>query len=137
MQDSDGGKPVPLTPEGTKGVRVSPDGKTLAAISSDRKLWLFPIQRGYPKFLINVDSVEEVDGWSDDGKYLFLTKYGLPAELYRIDAITGARRLLRSVAPADPAGVSVVGPVLVTQDGKSYVYEYTRTLSTLYAVHAF
>lgn len=138
MQGGDGGKPVPITPEGTVGVHISPDSKTLAAISSDYKLWLYPVGGGVPKFLANVDAVEEVDGWSNDGRYIFMTKYGLPAEVDRMDAATGKRKQLYSAAPADPAGVSVVGPVLVTGDGKSYVYAYTRVQSTLYAVvHGF
>lgn len=137
IQDGDGGKPVPITPEGTLGVHISPDSKTLVAISSDYKLCLYPVGGGVPKFLASVDEVEEVDGWSNDGKYILLTKYGLPAEVDRIDAATGKRKRLYSAAPADPAGVSVVGPVLVTPNGKLFVYAYTRVLSTLYAAHGF
>lgn len=137
IQDGDGGKPVPITPEGTLGVHISPDSKTLAAISSDYKLWLYPSAGGVPKFLATVDAVEEVDGWSNDGRHIFLTRYGLPAEVDRIDTATGKRKRLYSAAPVDPAGVSVVGPVLVTGDGKSYVYAYTRVQSALYAVHEF
>jgi hypothetical protein len=61
---------------------------------------------------------------------------GLPAEVYRVNAKTGIRKLLYRPSPADPTGVETVGPVLVTADGKSYVYAYTRTLSTLYILHA-
>jgi DNA-binding winged helix-turn-helix (wHTH) protein/Tol biopolymer transport system component len=103
IQKNDSGKPVPITPEGTVGVHISPDSKTLAAISSDHKLWLYPIEGGVPKVLAHVDAVEEVDGWTHDGKYLFTTKYGLPAEVDRIDAATGIRKPRYSAAPADPA----------------------------------
>ncbi len=137
IQNNGSGKPVPITPEGTLGVHISPDSKTLAAISADYKLCLYPVAGGVPKFLASVDEVEEVDGWSNDGRYLFLTKYGLPAEVDRMDAATGKRKRLYSAAPADPAGVSVVGPVLVTPNGKFFVYAYTRVLSTLYAVRGF
>jgi hypothetical protein len=36
--------------------------------------------------------------------------------------------------PADAAGVTDLGPILITPDGRSYVYEYGRTLSDLYLV---
>lgn len=126
---------TPLTPEGVVGLKISPDGKTLAAIDVDKKLWLYPASGGTPKLLGNVNADEEVDRWSADGQYLFLTAYGLPAEVDRVDVRTGARSLVRRVSPPDPAGVLAVGPVLVSADAQMYVYAYPRYLSTLYIVH--
>jgi DNA-binding winged helix-turn-helix (wHTH) protein/Tol biopolymer transport system component len=134
IQNIEGGKPDVITPEGIFGTKVSPDGKTLAAIDSNQMLWLYPTGGGVARSLVNLDPVEEVDRWSRDGKYLFTTRYGMPAEVYRVDARTGVRKLVHQAAPADPAGVLTVGPVLVTGDGQSYVYAYTRVLSTLYLV---
>ena len=34
--------------------------------------------------------------------------------------------------PSDPAGVIHIGPIVLTPDGKTYVYGYHRTLSDLY-----
>lgn len=126
---------TPLTPEGVVALKISPDGKTVAAISDDKKLWLYPASGGTPKLLGNVNADEEVDCWSADGKYLFLTAYGLPAEVDRVDVRTGVRSLVRRVFPPDPAGVLAVGPVLVSADAQIYVYSYPRHLSTLYIVH--
>ena len=36
--------------------------------------------------------------------------------------------------PSDPAGVNIILPILLTPDGKSYVYGYRRMLSDLYLV---
>jgi hypothetical protein len=36
--------------------------------------------------------------------------------------------------PPDVAGVTDVGPILITPDASAYVYEYGRTLSDLYLV---
>ena len=36
--------------------------------------------------------------------------------------------------PADDAGITDIGPILITPDAKTYVYEYGRTLSDLYLV---
>ena len=132
LQNISGGKPRPVTPEGTLGLQVSPDGRTLAAIDGSNKVWLYPLDSGPARPLVALQGYAEVDRWSRDGKYLFITRYGLPAEVYQVDITTGTPKLLYKPAPADPAGVDAVGPVLVTDDGKSYVYSYTRTLSTLY-----
>jgi len=126
---------TPLTPEGVVGLKISPDGKTVAAVGADKKLWLYPASGGTPKLLCNVNVDEEVDRWNADGKYLFLTAYGLPAEVDRVDVRTGARSLVRRISPPDPAGVLAVGPVLVSADAQIYVYAYPRHLSTLYIVH--
>ena len=136
LQDIQGGKPRALTPEGIFGLRVSPDGETLAAMSESNQVWLYSLASGSARLLVNLPAEEEADRWSGDGKYLFFTRYGLPAEVYRVNAKTGIRKLLYRPSPADPTGVEAVGPVLVTADGKSYVYAYTRTLSTLYILHS-
>jgi eukaryotic-like serine/threonine-protein kinase len=128
---------TPLTPEGVVGLKISPDGKTVAAIGADKKLWLYPAIGGSPKLLGSVNADEEVDRWSADGRYLFLTAYGLPAEVDRVDVSTGARSLVHRISPPDPAGVLAVGPVLVSADAQIYVYAYPRYLSTLYLAHGF
>ncbi len=136
-QDLDSANAAPLTPEGISGTRISPDGKMVAAIGTDQKLWLYPTSGGAPKLLGKVYPDEEVDRWSKDGRYLFLTKYGLPAEVDRMDVNTGLRSLVHRVSPSDPAGVLSVGPVLVSGDAQVYVYAYSRYLSTLYLAHGF
>ena len=59
---------------------------------------------------------------------------GLPAKIFRVDAVTGRRELVRQLTPLDPAGVLSIDPVRMTSDGKSYVYSYRRLLSDLYLV---
>jgi len=58
----------------------------------------------------------------------------IPAQVFRVDVATGQRTFWKSVEPADPAGIDTIGRVLVSADGKSYVYGYNRTLSDLYLV---
>jgi hypothetical protein len=54
----------------------------------------------------------------------------------RLNLATGQRQLWKNLTP-DGAGITDIGPILVTPDGKSYVYEYVRTLSDLYQVEGF
>jgi eukaryotic-like serine/threonine-protein kinase len=135
IYDLNTGKAIPLTPEGVRGLRISADGLTVAAVSEDHKLWLYPVSGAAPKLLSKINAVEEVERFSEDGRYLYLANYGLPAEVDRMDVRTGSRTLMYRVAPPDMAGVLAVGPVRLSADPRSYVYAYTRVLSTLYLVH--
>ena len=76
--------------------------------------------------------------WSSDGKSIFTYRTGeLPAKVFRLDLATGAKQLWREIMPSDGAGITDIGPILITPDSKSYVYEYGRTLSDLYLVEGF
>ena len=40
----------------------------------------------------------------------------------------------KEIAPLDPTGVSTIGPIQMTPDGKTYVYGFHRTVGDLYLV---
>ncbi|MGA2236651.1 MAG: winged helix-turn-helix domain-containing protein [Terriglobales bacterium] len=133
VQDLIGGKPLPITPEGTAGHWVSPDGKLLAAFDPQRKFWLYPMDGGQPTALSGIEPGESVVRWSADGKYLFATNEGvIPVEVYRVEVATGHRQLVYTLSPSDAAGLWGMYSVLVTPDGKSYIYSDVRILSDLY-----
>jgi hypothetical protein len=46
--------------------------------------------------------------------------------------MTGRRQLVYTLAPSDAAGLWNVDPVLLSPDGKSYVYSDYKMLSDLY-----
>ena len=71
LQDTRGGAPVPVTPEGVVASRVSPDGKYVTEVAGG-KLNLLPIAGGAPKPGLDVEAGEAVIRWSADGRYLFL-----------------------------------------------------------------
>ena len=134
VQDVSGGKPLPITPEGTVGKSLSPDGKLLVAVDMERKFWLYPIGGGQPRALSGIEPEEETIRWSADGKDLFVANYDvIPAKVYQIEVSTGRRQLLYNLAPSDAAGLwGNIDPILLTPDGKSYVYSDYKILSDLY-----
>jgi eukaryotic-like serine/threonine-protein kinase len=82
-----------------------------------------------------IESGEQPIQWSADGREMYLYKPGdLPAKVYRLDLATGHRTLWRGLIPSDSAGVSRLGPIVITPDGKSCLYGYHRVLSDLYLV---
>jgi hypothetical protein len=58
----------------------------------------------------------------------------LPAKVERLELATGHKQLWKQLMPSDTAGITDIGPILITPDAKAYVYEYGRTLSDLYLV---
>ena len=133
IQGITGGKPLPITPEGTVGYQVSPDGKTIVAGDSNSKFWLYPIEGGKSKELLGIEAGENGIRWSADGKFLFVASPGIPVQINRIEVATGHRQFVRVIVPGDLAGIwGDIWPVLITPDGKSYVYSDYRVLSDLY-----
>jgi Tol biopolymer transport system component len=132
LQDTRGGAPVPLTPEGVPALRVSPDGKYLTAVMGG-KLNLFPIADAAPRPPINVQPGESVVRWSADGRYLFLRQNeGLTAvKINRLDLSRGSEEPWKELKPADPVGVQI-RQVVMTPDGSAYAYSFQRDICTLY-----
>jgi Tol biopolymer transport system component len=138
VQDVGGGQPLAIAPEGVNGTAfaVSPDGQTVAAIGPDQKGYLYPTSgKGEPRLISGLESGDLPTSWSQDGHALFVYQTGeVPAKVYRVDLAAGKRSLWKQLVPGDPAGVATIGPILVTPDGKSFVYGFHRTLADLYLV---
>jgi Tol biopolymer transport system component len=133
--DIQGGEPRPITPDGTTGLIITPDGKFLLAIDRKRQRWLYPISGGEPqKFDITLNPNERIMGFFSDGKAVRVRTGAVPVEITRIDIATGHRELWKEIAPADPAGVQSIPSLRFSADGKSYAYSVGRILSDLYVV---
>jgi Tol biopolymer transport system component/predicted Ser/Thr protein kinase len=136
VQSAAGGKPQAISPEGV-GTRfvVSPSGDMVAGLSTDHKINLYPVQGGDPRPVPGVEANEVPTGWSSDGRSLFVLRYGeLPARVVQVDVASGQRKPWKDLVPADAAGIDTISGVMMTPDGKAYVYSYVRTLCDLYLV---
>ncbi|MBV8053397.1 MAG: PD40 domain-containing protein, partial [Acidobacteriaceae bacterium] len=136
-QDSPDAPPVPISPEGIDPLVLvlSPDGQQVISIGADQKAYSYPVSGGEPHVIQGVNPGEQPIQWSADGKAIYVFKPGdLPAKVYRLDVSTGQRSLWKELIPSDAAGVSRLGPIVITPDGKSCLYGYHRILSDLYLV---
>ena len=135
LLDLDTGSTKPLTPEGTAGGAVSPDGK-FVMVRSQGKWMMWPVQGGEPTPVPGLNSDDRVMQWADDGKRLYLTHLGefRPLHVYIFDLATQKRTLWKSLGPADWTGVGGVGLVVISRDGKHYAYQAIRSLADLYYV---
>jgi serine/threonine protein kinase len=132
VQNRNGGRPMPLTPEGMIASNVSPDQK-YATVAAGGKLSLLPIGGGELKPIANLEPGESVVRWSGDGRSLFLRKLEEPTllEISRLDVATGRKDSWKKLKAPDPVGVQIL-QLVMTPDGKSYAYSYQRDISTLY-----
>jgi serine/threonine protein kinase len=136
-QDSPEGKPVPISPEGIDPLVLvlSPDGQQVIGVGPDEKAYFYPVAGGEPRAVPGIEPGEQPVQWSDDGKAVYFYRLGdLPAKVYRLELLTGHKALWKELMPSDSAGVSRIGPILITPDGKSCLYGYHRILSDLYLV---
>ncbi|HTS38591.1 MAG TPA: protein kinase [Candidatus Solibacter sp.] len=137
VQDVSGGKPSPISPEGVdaQNFTISPDGLTVAGIGPDQKGYVFPVAGGDPRPINGLEPGEVPLNWSSDGRSLYLYRTGdVPARVFRIELATGKKSVWKQIAPLDPTGVSTIGPIMMTPDGKSYVYGFHRSVGDLYLV---
>jgi eukaryotic-like serine/threonine-protein kinase len=133
IQDLQGGRPRPLTPEGLAGTRPSPDGRFVAAVSGDQHLYACPTNGGEPKVVAELLNNEQPLQWTPDGRFLYVGRATDSLDVSQIELASGKRKPWRKFTLPDPAGGWYVGIVL-TPDGRSYAYTYARNLDDLYLV---
>ena len=135
VQDIAGGKPRPVTPEGTSQGFVSPDGRLILVKASGGALVLYPVDGGEARPVAGATPEDAVIRWSADGRFLLVARGGeVPAHVERLEVSTGKREPLRTLGPVDLTGVLSVGPFAFTEDGKGYAYACRRTVSHLFLV---
>jgi eukaryotic-like serine/threonine-protein kinase len=135
VQDVDGGKPRPVTPEGVMFCKISPDGKLIAGNGlTGSGGWLYPIEGGQPRPIPGLEAGESF-AWSSDPRLLYVFKWKQsPVKVYRLNILTGQREFFREMTPPDVAGLRDIFNIHFSSGGQAYFYGYARQLSELYLV---
>jgi len=135
LQNVSGGPPDAFTAEGTQGpLAVSPDSTLLVARGPGGQLWKFPVDRSAPTVLSGSSRGDRPLAWSADGRSVWVwNRTTTPAQIFRIELISGRRIHWRDVPFPDPAAMKLDTLRLVmSADGTKFVYGYTKHLSELY-----
>jgi len=135
VQDIPDGRPRAITPEGVSSRfhGVSPDGKSIVATGTDRRIAIYPTEPGEPRAVPGLVPDDIPLGWTADGVSIFVYRPSAPPlRVERVDVKTGRRTLWKEFRPPDPSGVEQVGPMQIAPDETSYVYSYRRALDELY-----
>jgi Tol biopolymer transport system component len=122
-----------LTPEGTTGTLVSPDGRLLIATTDGRRM-LWSIDGAESREIRGLLAQDAITGWAADGRSLFVSSVTTAPvrDIARLDLATGRRRVITTVGPTDPAGVRGISVPFVSADGRTYAYRYRQGLSDLF-----
>jgi Tol biopolymer transport system component len=114
---------------------VSPDGRLVAYPEAAGGIAIVPIAGGNALRVPEVGVNDLPIQWTADGRRLYVFDPGeLPARVFTVDIERGERRPVREIEPRDPAGVTGVDTVVITPDGRSYVYSYQQSFSDLFLV---
>ena len=138
IQDIDGGKARPVTPEGVVGTSLSPDGRLVAARGADQKVSLYPVDGGPPHPVDGFEPNDQPIAWSSDQKSIYAgansSSQSLTARVFRIEVATGRRELWKEFSLPDPTGVSGISARAITPDGRTFVFSFAQRFSDLYLV---
>jgi eukaryotic-like serine/threonine-protein kinase len=138
--DLSGGDSKPITPEGTAGVQISPDGRSTVVRGSDGKRGIWALDGGGFHPIPGIESNDAVIGWTPDGEsvYVVPNRQGAAAaksvKVSRVNVQTGKMEPWKTFGEETGAGVSTVSAPRLSSDGNAYAYIYQRILSEAYVV---
>jgi len=134
VQDLAGGKPVPVTPEGTTDCFPSPDGNRILARKSEG-LWIYPVGGSSPVAVPGTQGTDRAVRWGRDGKSALVFTLGeVPARVERLDLSSGKREPFATLGPPDLTGVTGILPIVVSPDETAHAYTTRRMISNLFQV---
>jgi Tol biopolymer transport system component len=113
---------------------VAPDGKRAMARNLAGAVYVVPLDGGERTPVAAFEPGDVPVRWSDDGRFLWFYRQGMPAVYGRLEVATGRREVLGSLAPRDRAGAVGVWPALFSGDGKEHAYSFPRFQTSLYLV---
>jgi serine/threonine protein kinase len=135
LLDLDGGKPVPVTPEGISNALVSPDGQFVLRANDAAVVAVYPLAGGAPRPIPNLEPGFTPLQWSEDNSSVYGYLRGqLPTKVYKVNLVTGAKTLVQELQPATTTGVISIAPVVVTRDASRFAYSYYQVDSVLYVI---
>ncbi len=138
VQNLEGGEPQTLSPEGVilrpSTSPVSTDGKfVLGTHRGGREASLYPLAGGEARPVAGFEAGDWAVQWSQNGRFLYVHQHhGIPNKVWLLDPASGKKTPWLEIKPGEP--VAGIESLLMTRDGKSYVYGTERVLSELYLI---
>jgi Tol biopolymer transport system component len=135
LVDFEGGKPVPITPEGITGGLISPDGQYILHVDDAAGVAVYPTAGGGSHPIPNLERGFVPVQWSEDNSsvYGYLPDQ-IPTKVYKVNLVTGEKSLVQELQPDTTVGVVYIAPVVVTRDGSRFAYSYYQVFSVLYLI---
>ena len=124
---------TPLTPEGITRALIAPDERTLLTWTDGGAYEVRSVTNDHALPARGLTPADKPIRWSSDSQSL-VVKAGnsIPALIQNVNVTTGTRTTLRELGPADHVGLTQIELNDWMDGGRGYVYQYQRTLSTLF-----
>jgi Tol biopolymer transport system component len=136
LVDLEGKKPIPITPEGTIGILISPDGRYIFRTDYAGALAIYPtVAGGAPHTIPDLEPRFVPVQWSEDNSsvYGYIPDH-MPIKVYKVNVTTGAKTLVEELQPETTTGAVTITSVCVSRDGSRFAYSYYQVLSDLYII---
>ena len=111
-------------------VQIAPDGRSAATADAAGVVAIADTTGAPPRPVPGVSPGEIPLSWDETGRSLIVWDRTFPARLLRVEVATGRRTPAGEIAPEEPAGI-LYGTLVVTPDGRHYLYRCRRVLSDL------
>jgi len=134
--DVNTGESKPITPEGVTGIELSPDGRAVIVVGTDRKYGVWSLDGGVFRQIPGLDPRFYATGWAPDGTSIYAADGSRTIRnivLNRVNINTGKSEPFRTLGDNLPTGANAFGPFF-SSDGGTYVYGYQQVLSEAYVV---
>ncbi len=134
--DVSSGDSKPITPEGTSGIVMTADGKSVLVRQKDGNRGIWSLESGSLRPVTGIEPTDYVAGFTADGGSLYVTprRPGLAASVFKLNLQTGKKELWKTFGDQMGAGVATIVPPHFSVDGSGYAYLYVRVLSEAYVV---
>jgi len=133
--DTSTGSSKPLTPEGTTGTLISPDGKKVIMRGPVGRVGIWSLDGNTLQLVPGLPPKFNVTGWTPDGSSIYAVTSQLgqkSVKLLKVNTTTGKTEFWKEFGSGLSGGISGVAPPHFSSDGSAYAYVYVRTLSQAY-----
>jgi len=135
--DGGAGPARPVTPEGVRDGKLTPDEQSVLACGPSGQFQFYPLDGGAPRPVKGMDTDDFPLRCCSDGKSVIVVRKGtVPAVLERVDLDTGHRQGFLTIGPTDLRGVTNVWVTYLSEDLKSYVYSCPTVDSKLFVTES-
>jgi eukaryotic-like serine/threonine-protein kinase len=134
LVDLEGGKPIPITPEGIIGGLISPDGRYIFR-ANDAGVAVYSTAGGESHPIPDLEPSFTPVQWSEDNSSVYGYLPGeVPTRVYEVNLASGKKTLVQDLQPTASAGVVYIAPVVVTRDASRFAYSYYGVSSKLFII---
>lgn len=133
--DINTGESKPITPEGTAGGPVSPDGRKIIVRGPDGRQGVWSIDGNALQTIPGLDPRYGITGWLADSVSVYAAQDGAvqkTRKIYKLNTVTGKMEFWKEFGGVLSGGISGIAPPHFSRDGSAYAYVYVRLLSQAY-----